>query len=164
MPTYPIDIDPGQMLRWLKAESEAAPGTFRISARRGEEVRQLPAGGASHLGDVEREDLSEVATVATLEVAPVHAHEGWLLRIVVEDELGPRMLGAAGEGEQAIDLATFYSEYIRPGRGIASVVADVDDTAGRHRLNRLLAEIEKNRHVSAGPASSAANPRKGDKK
>ncbi len=164
MPTYPIDIEPGQVLRWLKAESEAAPGTFRISARRGAEVRELPASDASHLGDAELEDLSEVATVATLEVAPVHAHEGWLLRVVVEDELGPRMLGAAGESEQAIDLGTFYSEYIRPGRGIASVVAEVEDTAARHRLNRLLAEIEKNRHVPAGPASSAAKPRKGERK
>ncbi len=163
MPTYPIDIDPGQMLRWLKAESEAAPGTFRISARRGEEVRELPAGEQGHLGDVEREDLSEVATVATLEIEPLHAHEGWLLRIVVEDELGPRMLGAVGEGEQAIDLGTFYSEYIRPGRGIASVVAEVKDAAARHRVNRLLAEIEKNRHAPAGPASSAAKPRKGER-
>ena len=164
METYPIDIDPGQVLRWLKAESEAAPGTFRISARRRQEVRELPAEDQGHLGDVEREDLSEVASVATLEIAPVHAHEGWLLRIVVEDELGPRMVDAAGDGEQAIDLGAFYSEYVRPGRGIASVVAEVEDAAARHRLNRLLAEIEKNRHVPDGAESLAAKPRKGDRK
>ena len=165
METYPIDIDPGQVLRWLKAESEAAPGTFRISARRRQEVRELPAEDQGHLGDVEREDLSEVATVATLEFAPLHVHEGWQLKVIVEDELGPRVVGATGvEGEQAIDLATFYGEYIRPGRGIANVVADVESPAARHRLNRLLAEIEKNRHVPDGAESSAAKPRKGDRK
>jgi len=165
METYPVDIDPAQLLRWLKSESEAAPATFRVTGTRSQERRALPVGSEAHLGDEEREDLSEVATVATLEFAPLHVHEGWQLKVIVEDELGPRVVGATGvEGEQAIDLATFYGEYIRPGRGIANVVADVESPAARHRLNRLLAEIEKNRHVPDGAESSAAKPRKGDRK
>jgi len=75
------------------------------------------------------------------------------------------MEGATGgEGEQAIDLATFYSQCIRPGRGTANVVADVESPAAKHRLNRLLAEIENNRHVPDRAESSAAKPCKGDRK
>jgi len=149
METYPLDIDPAQVLRWLKQESEIAPSELRIAARRAQEVRQLPTTREAHLGDEEREDLSEVATIATLEIAPVHASEGWQLTVVVEDELGPRMLnGSAGDGEQAIDLGTFEREFIRRGRGIANVFAEVEGPAARARLNRLLGAIEKGRHVA----------------
>ena len=38
--------------------------------------------------------------------------------------------GALVEGDAQIDLHTFYDEFIRPGREIANVVAEVeDDTA-----------------------------------
>ena len=160
METYPVDIDPAQVLRWLKAESEAAPASFRITVSRGQEVREIPAEEEAHLGDTEREDLSEVATIATLEIAPVHANEGWQLKVIVEDELGPRLSGGSvgGDGEQAIDLGTFYKEFIRSGRGIANVVAEVEGPAARARLTRLLGTIEKNRHVPDGGASSAAPP------
>ena len=151
METYPLDIDPAQVLRWLKRESEVSPATFRIAARRAQEMRQLPVAKEAHLGDEEREDLSEVATVATLEVAPVHANEGWQLRIVVEDELGPRTSDErGGDGEQTIDLGTFDHEFIRRGSGIANVFAEVDGAAGRARLERLLGAIEKDRHVADG--------------
>ncbi len=149
METYPLDIDPAQVLRWLKRESEIAPSEFRIAARRSQEVRQLPTTRETHLGDEEREDLSEVATIATLEIAPVHASEGWQLTVVVEDELGPRMSnGSAGDGGQTIDLGTFEREFIRRGRGIANVFAEVEGSAARARLNRLLGAIEKDRHVA----------------
>lgn len=162
MESYPVNIDAAQLLRWLKAESAIAPGTFRITASRSQELQELPGINEAHLGDEEREDLSEVATVATLEIAPAHPHEGWQLKITVEDELGPRMVNGSA-GEQAIDLGTFYSEFIRSGRGVANVVAEVDDPAARQRLTRLLAEIERNRHVPDGSAPSAAKPPRREK-
>jgi len=148
MEIYPIDVDPEQVVRWLKAEYEATPSAFRIVARRNREVREIPVRRENHLGDQEREDLSEIATVATLEVAPVHAGDGWLLRIVVEDELGPRMSDrdAVGEGERQIDLGTFYREFIRAGRGSAYVVSEVEGPAARARVTHLLNAIETNRH------------------
>jgi hypothetical protein len=151
METYPVDIEPAQVLRWLKRENEISPASFRIAARRSQEVRGLPVAIEAHLGDEEREDLSEVATLATLEIAPVHANEGWQLKIVVEDELGPRTLdGGGGDGEQTIDLGTFDHEFIHRGRGIANVLAEVEGPAARVRLNRLLGAIERDRHVDDG--------------
>ena len=150
METYPVDLDPAQVVRWVKAEQESSPSTFKIAARRGREVREIPVRQELHLGDEEREDLSEVATVATLEIAPAHAADGWLLRIVVEDEIGPRISNTemTNEREQPIDLGIFYHEFIRPGRGNANIMAEVEGPAAKDHLARLLQTIEQNRHPS----------------
>jgi hypothetical protein len=91
MRTYPIDIDPAQVVRWIMVEQQAAPSRFRVLARRASEVRDIPVRKELHLGDQEREDLSEIDTIATLEIAPAHASEGWSLTVEVEDEAGPRL-------------------------------------------------------------------------
>jgi len=146
METYPVDLDPEQIVRWLMVEQQAAPSTFRITARRTTEVRDVPARRELHMGDEEREDLSEIATIATLEIAPIHASDGWLLTVAVEDEAGPPV----AEGEEKIDLATFYSKFIRPGRGISNVVAEVENAQAKARMTRLLHAIDRNRHVPDG--------------
>jgi hypothetical protein len=157
MESFPLDIDAGQIVRWIMAEQAAMPSTFKTSARRVTEVREIPARQEYHLGDEEREELSEVATVATLEIGPRHGAEGWLLTITVEDEIGPGVLSedVAPESEQQIDLGTFYSTFIRPERGTASVIAEVDGPAGRANVTRLLDAIERNRHAGqrGGPAT-----------
>ena len=148
MQTYPLDIDPAQVVRWARAEHEAAPSALRVSARRTNEVREIPVRRELHLGDEEREDLSEVATIATLEIAPAHASDGWRLTVVVEDEAGPRIpeTGADIDTEQEIDLGTFYREFIRPDRGSATVIAEVEGSEAEARLTRLIEVIERNRH------------------
>ena len=148
METYPVDIDPKQVVRWIMAEHHATPSTFRTTATRATEVREIPARREVHLGDEEREDLSEVATIATLEIAPIHASDGWLLTVTVEDEIGPRApdKGAATETEQKIDLGTFYNEFIRPERGNANVTAQVEGPLAKTRMTHLLDAIERNQH------------------
>jgi len=151
METYPVDIDPEQLVRWIMAESEAAPSAFRIMATRRREVRDIPLRKESHLGDEEREDLSEVATIARLEIAPAHASDGWLLSVVVEDELGPRVTDPRADDEQKIDLGTFYKEYIRGGRGNAEVLVEAENEEARLRATRLVAEIEIDSHSPSLP-------------
>jgi hypothetical protein len=151
METYPADVDPDQLVRWLMAERRVAqrPAISAI-ARRTREVREIPIRREVHLGDQEREDLSEIATVATLEIAPVEPGKGWLLSVLIEDEAGPRTPddNAAPEGEEEIDLDAFYEEFIRPGRGTAYVVAEVQNAAAKGRVTRLLNQIERNLHRS----------------
>jgi hypothetical protein len=156
MPKYPLDIDPGQVVRWIMAEHQATPSRFTITARRAAEVREIPIRRELHLGDEERGDLTEVDTIATLEIAPAHASEGWRLIVEVEDEAGPRLPEKSElvETEEQIDLRTFYDEFIRPERGVANVFAEVEDDAAEARLTQLLAGIERNQHgpEKAGPA------------
>jgi hypothetical protein len=156
MPKYPLDIDPGQVVRWIMAEHQATPSRFTITARRAAEVREIPIRRELHLGDEERGDLTEVDTIATLEIAPAHTSEGWRLIVEVEDEAGPRLPEKSElvETEEQIDLRTFYDEFIRPERGVANVFAEVEDDAAEARLTQLLAGIERNQHgpEKAGPA------------
>jgi hypothetical protein len=116
METFPVDIDPEQIVRWVMAEHRALPSAFRISARRATEVREIPNRKEIHLGDQEREDMSEVATIATLEIAPFHSSDDWRLIVVVEDEAGPRVpdRSAAADGEEEIDLGTDSNELPGP--------------------------------------------------
>jgi len=148
MEPFPVDIDPKQIVRWIIAEHWVSPSSLKIAARRTTEVRQIPAREDLHLGEEEREDLSEVATVATLEIAPTHPSDGWLMTVIVEDEIGPRGPGRGTmvEDDQQIDLETFNSQFIRPERGTATVVAQADDAAAEARLSSLLASIENDRH------------------
>ncbi len=148
--SFPVDIDPAQVVRWLLTERAAARSALTATVNCSTEVRQIPMRSEFHLGDEEREDLSELATVATLEIAPRHEHEGWLLTVTVEDEIGPRVLsnGPHLGAEQQIDLGTFYNKFIRPGRGVASVAARADSPSARAKLNYLLSAIERNQHVA----------------
>ena len=152
MQTYPVDTDPGQLVRWLMAEHQRAPSALKIAARRAVEVKDIPLQGKYHLGDEEREDLSEVAVTGTLEIAPQHAIDGWLLKVIVEDEAGPRVpdreMGVASE--QQIDLGTFYRQFVRPERGIATVVAEVENAAAEGRLRRLIDAVTVDRHTGDG--------------
>jgi hypothetical protein len=145
MRSYPVDIDPGQLVRWIMEEHQGAPARFRTVARREVEVRDIPARRELHLGDEEREDLTEVDTVATLEIAPAHAADGWALTVVVEDEADPRLPDKSplGSGGEQIDLQTFYNEFIRSGRGIANVEVEVADDVAATRVVQLISNVEK---------------------
>lgn len=151
MPTYPLDLDPGQIVRWLVDEHKGSPSAFKISARRAVDVREVPDRAELHLGDEEREDLSEVETIATLEISPARASDGWLIKVVVDDEIGPRLPDreAGIEPEQQIDLGTFYHQFIKSSRGIATATAEVQDAEAERRLTHLLDSISTNRHAVA---------------
>ncbi len=53
------------------------------------------------------------------------------------------------EEEKAIDLETFYEDFIRPGRGKSTVIAEMENRAAQARLQPLLKAIEQNRHEEA---------------
>ena len=150
MQTYPIDIEPEQIVRLVIAELGASPSKFKMIARRSTEARELPTRKEFRLGDEELDNLSETTTVATLQVAPAHPSDGWLLTVVVEDEAGPRMPDEAEttEEEREIAVDVFYDEFLRLGRGSANAFAEVESPAAKARLTRLLENVETNRHVS----------------
>jgi len=42
MESIPVDVDAGQIVRWIIAEQAATPATFKTTARRMVEVREIP--------------------------------------------------------------------------------------------------------------------------
>lgn len=165
METYSVDIDPEQVVRWVLEEHQTSPRAFGLVARRSVEPRELPAKSEFRLGDEEREDLSEIATFATLEITPVHAGDGWRLTVMVEDELGPRLADdeLTVEPDEEIEVETFYREFIRNGRGNATVVAEAVGPIGKARITRLLHAIERNEHKKGrgGSEPDTRTPRAG---
>lgn len=81
MEPFPIEIDPKQIVRWVIAEQQVTPSSLKVVAHCSNEVRPIPARADLHLDDEERDDLSEVATVATLEIAPAHPSDSWRMLI-----------------------------------------------------------------------------------
>jgi len=160
--TISIDIDPGQLVHWLEVECAISPSTLKITASRSRSAADIPVRSELHLGDAEREDLSEVATIGALEITPAHDSGGWKLTVIVEDEVGPRLLdGGAGDWpEQAIDLGTFAKEFIRSGRGTANVFAELQDAAAVDRVQQLISTIEADRHPSSTPLARGAAKQK----
>ena len=148
MEPCPIDVEPEQLVRWLKAEQEKPTFGLRMRATQTTEWRPLPAREGGRLGDAERDDLSEVATVVTLELQPPPEAHQWTITVTLEDEIGPRLSedGEATEGEEVIDLETFYQEFIRPERGTASIVAEAEGPGGKAALNRLISAVQTDRH------------------
>ena len=108
-------------------------------------------------GDEEREDLNDEVTVAQLVITPSHAGEGWRIVVSVEVELEPIARGedSAEEEPVPIDLDTFYLDFIRSGRGTASVAAEAESTEAEAYLERLVHTIETNIHVPDGLPSKA---------
>ena len=157
MQTYPIDVEPEQIVDWIMAESRVAPSEFRVSARRVIEARELPTRKEFRLGEEERDDLSEIAAVGTLQIAPTHAADGWLLTIVVEDELGPRILDKFGSSRRgAGDRPRHLLRFVHwPSAGKCERPLQrwrAQNSA--KRLTRLLEDIEMDRHGSSRGGSS----------
>lgn len=134
MDSYPVDADPEQVVRWLMVERQKGSVGLQIIARRINEVQEIENRPEFRLGDEEREDLSDKATIATLEISPAHASEGWRLIMSVEDEFRPSAPdedSEEAEKEEPIDLDTFYLDFIRPRCGTANVMAEVEGPEGR---------------------------------
>lgn len=153
METYSLDIDAEQVVRWLMDEQRT--GSLRLEglATRAYVVETLTEREAQGFGDEEAEELSDVLTVGVLEVRPPAVHGGWLLRLRVEDRVGPRSPedDDVALEEEEIDLETFEAEFIRPERGTVDITLEVDDAQGKARFTRLFNNMLRDKHpVAAG--------------
>jgi hypothetical protein len=148
METYPIEIEPEQIVVWMMEEIRDSPSEFKVSARRATERRELPLRKELRLGEEEREDLSEIVTTGTRQITPIDSADGWRLTIVVEDEFGPRIFGEpeTAEEDHEMELSAFYDLFIRPKRGNASAFVETDSADANSRVARLLKDIEVDRH------------------
>lgn len=128
METYPLDISAEQVVQWLIEETNANRSAFCVNASRSYTPAAVPAPGELGLGEDEREDIGDVAAIGMLEIGPPQRSEGWVMRICIQDALGPRLPAdrSAPEQPEQIDLATFHEEFIRASRGTAFVSLDAE--------------------------------------
>lgn len=145
METYPLDIAAEQIVAWLLEEERRKRGTFLTTATRAYVSEAVPA-GTKRLGDAERQDLSDVVEVGTLEASQPGA--GWTLRVRIEEPLGDRLPEdePAPEEAEELDLAAFQQEFFRPERGTAFVELDAEDDAALQRFHGLVNAMRSDRH------------------
>lgn len=147
MDSFDVDIDPEQLVLWVRSEMQAERPRFEVTASYGTEAREFIKTMELRFGDVESEDVSEITTVALLQIKPVAASDGWSIAMLVEDDIGSG-LPEEGDaiGDEDIDLDTFYALFTRPDRGTTYLTATTDNPAAKGRLTKLLNDILKNRH------------------
>jgi hypothetical protein len=148
METFAVDLAPNQVVRWLLDEGRLHAFDLLVSATRSYQVNVLSPEDRAGFNEDEKEDLSEVSEIGILEVRPRDNPHRWRLRVRVADDIGPRVPEDEPfpEGEEEIDLPTFYEEFIRDNRGIAEVSAEVEGPAAKGSLNRILTAMLTDRH------------------
>jgi hypothetical protein len=147
MKTYPVDLEAQQIVRWLIEEQRRGALSFDTVASRCYVTEDLENSETQRFSE-DAEDLSDVLAVGVLEIRPSAAHDGWVLRIRVEDRLGPRLPedeDVPGE-EEEIDLAAFETEFIQPGRGIPEVLLDAEDAHAKARFSRVFKQMLTGEH------------------
>ena len=147
METYPVDLEASQIVRWLIEERRHGTLQFDISATRAYVVEDFERADLQQIGD-DREDLNDILAIGILEVRPANGKNGWVLRIRVEDRLGPRLPEDedAPEGEEDIDLETFEADFIAPDPEAAEVTLDVENAHGKASFTRLFNHMLRNEH------------------
>ncbi len=152
MKSFPVDVDPAQIVQWLLAEEREGRRDYNIYAARSYSWEPAPDTADFRLGDEEQEDVDQVTAIGHLEIAPPAKGDGWTLRLRAEDALGPRTPEdePVPSGEEEIDLATFEEQFIRPQRAMMEVEGEARDANAKRRLQRLLQAIETDRHRMSG--------------
>ena len=149
METYPLDISAEQIIKWLIDEEREGRHGLQISASRTFLREDISDPSGSGLGEEEREDLTEVIEVGSVEVWPQQKASGWLLRLRIEDALTQRLPEDASSSEQAeeIDLTAFEQEFISKGQGTAFVAVDAETPEAWSSFQALLHEMQTNSHL-----------------
>jgi hypothetical protein len=161
METYPVDIEPEQIVAWLSDEERLHASDLLVSATRSYRAGELSGGKSRWLSEEDREELSEVLEIGLLEATPRDRPHRWALRIRVEDDIGPRLPDEPlPESEEDIDLQTFSEEFIRSGRGLADITVEVADESAEASFDRLFNIILHDRHGVGGASRRSAQSRR----
>ncbi len=146
-----IDLAPDQIVRWLLDEVRRDRFDLLVNTTRSYRTGELTSEESARLDDEDNDGVREILEVGTLEVRPRRRPHDWVLRVRVEDDIGPCVPEdeSVPVGEEEIDLAAFSEEFINRDRGIAEATAEVEGPAAKASLNRILQAILTDRHERA---------------
>jgi hypothetical protein len=147
METYSVDLEASQIVRWLIEEQRRGTLQLNVTATRTYVVEALEKADLDQIGE-EGEDLNDILAIGTLEVGPPAGKNGWVLRVRIEDRIGPRLSDDedAPEGGEELDLQTFEADFIVPQRGAAEVLLEAEDAQAKARFTRVFNHMLRNEH------------------
>ncbi len=143
-----LAIPADRIFSWLK--DEMTSGRQRVTFRATREFRADDDAAAGVEPSDEEAGIHSVSTAGTLEIMPLTTEEGWLLRIYVEDVVGPHVPedhSVTGEPE-GIELDDFYAAFIAPDSGTVFVSLRTESDAAKEKFESLLAEMTTDRTVA----------------
>jgi hypothetical protein len=152
MERIPIDLAPEQIVRWLLDEERRDAFDLLVNATRSYRVGAMSEEERASLDDTKDGELGEISEVGHLEVRPRREPHRWVLRVRIEDDIGPRLPEdeTVPENEEDIDLSTFFEEFVAPSRGIADVSAEVEGPTAKASLDHILREMTTDWHKRKG--------------
>jgi hypothetical protein len=145
--TYPIDLEASQIVRWLIDEQRRGTLQFNVAATRSYVVEAFERADLAQMGE-DAADLNDVLAIATLEVRSAGGKNSWVLRIRVEDRVGPRLPEDedAPDGEEDIDLQTFEADFIKPDPDAAEVTLEAENAHAKANFTKLFNHMLRNEH------------------
>lgn len=149
MTEFGLDLDPRQIVHWLK-DDLAAGRRRKLDLRAMREYATEPVAHPEEAGIGEDEEVASLVTVGTLEVRPVDVAHRWVLRVRVEDVVGGHLPDdeSVPEDAEEIGLDAFFTDFIAPDRGTVAVTLEAETAEARHAFDRILAELVTDRHGS----------------
>jgi hypothetical protein len=138
METYPVDLEASQIVR-LRGTLQ-----LNVTATHSYVVEALEKADLDQIGE-EGEELNDILAIGMLEVSPPAGKNGWVLRIRVEDRIGPRLPEDedASEGEEELDLQTFEAISSRLSEGQPRPLPRLQAKA---RFSRVFNDMLRNEH------------------
>lgn len=149
MEDYDLEIPADVVVGWIVQASDEGKSGMDIRAWR---EYALDENFKPEEGGYEETDVSEVAAIGSLEVKPEHGPDSWVLQVRVVDELGDRLPvdEDVPEGQEEISLGQFWSEFMAPGRGTASIQVSASSLEDKGTFDRLLSALEHKAERGAG--------------
>ena len=144
---YEIDTAADQIMHWVLDELEA--GTQPLEVRATREYSAETEVDLEEAGVSEDAELASLATIGILEVSPIGEPDSWLLRVRVEDIVGPHTPeedSVSGAPEE-IDLEDFIDQFIAPDRGAIYITVDAPTPEAKRHFDRLFANLVRDRHA-----------------
>lgn len=141
MEDYDFDLPASVVVSWLVQTVKEGGSGLEINATR----EYVPDEGfIPEKGGFEETDVSEIAAVGSLEVKPEHRPDSWILRVRVVDELGDRLPleEDAPDAPEEISLDQFWSEFIAPERGTASIWVSAAGPEEKETFDQFLTALE----------------------
>jgi hypothetical protein len=147
MTEFALDLDPVQVLRWLRADL-AAGRHRKLDVRATRAYRAEPVERGAEAGLDDDTEAAVLTTIGRLEVRPANVRHVWVLVLRVADAVGPHLPEdeSVPEDAEEIDLDAFAEAFVLPDRGAAEVWASADTPEARRAFDRVLAEILTDRH------------------
>jgi hypothetical protein len=159
MKTYFLRIPPEEVVRLVRAESEAAQGQPELYLAGREDFVIEEDFDRRAYGLEEGSGYDLVTVEATFTVEPRVERDYWMLSIVYRKELGPRL----AEGENALfggelTLDEFEPRFLLQGDGAVRVRLDVETPQAERHFDRWWADLNARHPPAAQVGSRGAAP------